>query len=76
MLSAKRRSKGDVIADIIIYVFIVVVMICLVLLYFKRREDTETIKEIKETVVPKEIEIVDDSFHARYDAVYTTMCNH
>ena len=35
-------------------------MICLVLLYFKRKEDTETIKEIEETVVPKEIEIVDE----------------
>ena len=56
----KTNKKTKVLLDIIIYVFIVVVMICLVLLYFKRREDTETIKEIKETVVPKEIEIVDE----------------
>lgn len=56
----KTNKKTKVLLDIIIYVFIVVVMICLVLLYFKRREDTETIKEIKETVVPKEIEIIDE----------------
>ena len=56
----KTNKKTKVLLDIIIYVFIVVVMICLVLLYFKKREDTETIKEIKETVVPKEIEIVDE----------------
>ena len=56
----KTNKKTKVLLDIIIYVFIVVVMICLVLLYFKRRKDTETIKEIKETVVPKEIEIVDE----------------
>ena len=35
-------------------------MVCLVLLYFKRQEDNETINEIEETVVPKEIEIVDE----------------
>ncbi|MGM9874894.1 MAG: class B sortase [Bacilli bacterium] len=56
----KTNKKTKILLDIIIYVFIVVVMICLVLLYFKRKEDTETIKEIKETVVPKEIEIVDE----------------
>ena len=56
----KTNKKTKVLLDIIIYVFIVVVMICIVLLYFKRRKDTETIKEIKETVVPKEIEIVDE----------------
>ncbi|MCI7332552.1 MAG: class B sortase [Mollicutes bacterium] len=56
----KTNKKTKILLDIIIYVFIVVVMICLVLLYFKRREDTETIKEIEETVVPKEIEIVDE----------------
>lgn len=56
----KTNKKTKILLDIIIYVFIVVVMICLVLLYFKRKEDTETIKEIEETVVPKEIEIVDE----------------
>lgn len=56
----KDNKKTKIILDIIIYVFIVVVMVCLVLLYFKRQEDNETIKEIEETVVPKEIEIVDE----------------
>ena len=56
----KDNKKTKIILDIIIYVFIVVVMVCLVLLYFKRQEDNETIKEIEETVVPKEIEIIDE----------------
>ena len=56
----KNNKKTKIILDIIIYVFIVVVMVCLVLLYFKRQEDNETIKEIEETVVPKEIEIIDE----------------
>ncbi len=56
----KTNKKTKILLDIIIYVFIVVVMVCLVLLYFKRQEDNETIKEIEETVVPKEIEIVDE----------------
>lgn len=56
----KTNKKTKIILDIIIYVFIVVVMVCLVLLYFKRQEDNETIKEIEETVVPKEIEIIDE----------------
>lgn len=56
----KGNKKTKIILDIIIYVFIVVVMVCLVLLYFKRQEDNETIKEIEETVVPKEIEIIDE----------------
>ena len=56
----KDNKKTKIILDIIIYIFIVVVMMCLVLLYFKRQEDNETIKEIEETVVPKEIEIIDE----------------
>lgn len=56
----KDNKKTKIILDIIIYVFIVVVMVCLVLLYFKRQEDDKTIKEIEETVVPKEIEIIDE----------------
>lgn len=56
----KDNKKTKIILDIIIYVFILVVMVCLVLLYFKRQEDNETIKEIEETVVPKEIEIIDE----------------
>ena len=32
----------------------------MVLLYFKRQEDNETIKELEETVITKDIEIVDD----------------
>ena len=56
----KDNKKTKIILDIIIYVFIVVVMVCLVLLYFKRQEDNETINEIEETVVPKEIEIIDE----------------
>lgn len=56
----KDNKKTKIILDIIIYVFIVVVMVFLVLLYFKRQEDNETIKEIEETVVPKEIEIIDE----------------
>lgn len=56
----KDNKKTKIILDIIIYVLIVVIMVCLVLLYFKRQEDNETIKEIEETVVPKEIEIIDE----------------
>lgn len=56
----KDNKKTKTILDIIIYVFIGVVCVCLVLLYFKRKEDNETIKELEETVITKDIEIVDD----------------
>lgn len=56
----KDNKKIKIILDIIIYVFILVVCVCLVLLYFKRQKDNETIKEIEETVVSKDIEIVED----------------
>lgn len=56
----KDNKKTKTILDIIIYVFIGVVCVCLVLLYFKRQEDNETIKELEETVITKDIEIVDD----------------
>lgn len=54
------NKKTKIILDIIIYVFILIVCVCLVLLYFKRQEDNETIKELEETVISEEIEIVDD----------------
>lgn len=56
----KDNKKTKIVLDIIIYVFIIVVCVCLVLLYFKRQEDNETIKELEETVITKDIEIVDD----------------
>ncbi len=54
------NKKTKIILDIIIYIFILVVCVCLVLLYFKRKEDRETIKELEEMVISKEIEIIDD----------------
>lgn len=56
----KDNKKTKIVLDIIIYAFIIVVCVCLVLLYFKRQEDNETIKELEETVITKDIEIVDD----------------
>ena len=56
----KDNKKTKIVLDIIIYAFIIVVCVCLVLLYFKRQEDYETIKELEETVITKDIEIVDD----------------
>ena len=56
----KDNKKTKIVLDIIIYVFIIVVCVCLILLYFKRQEDNETIKELEETVITKDIEIVDD----------------
>lgn len=56
----KDNKKTKIVLDIIIYVFIIVVCVCLVLLYFKRKRDNETIKELEETVINGEIEIVDD----------------
>lgn len=56
----KDNKKIKIILDIIIYVFIIIVCVCLVLLYFKRQEDNETIKELEETVITKDIEIVND----------------
>ncbi len=60
IVDKKNNKKTKIILDIIIYVFIGVVCVCLVLLYFKRKEDNETIRELEETVISKEIEIVDD----------------
>lgn len=60
IVDKKDNKKTKIILDIIIYVFIGVVCVCLVLLYFKRKEDNETIRELEETVISKEIEIVDD----------------
>ena len=56
----KDNKKTKIVLDIIIYAFIIVVCVCLVLLYFKRQEDNETIKELEETVITKDIEIFDD----------------
>lgn len=36
------------------------VCVCFVLLYFKRKEDRETVKELEEMVISKEIEVIDD----------------
>lgn len=59
-LEKKDNKKTKIILDIVIYVFIIVVAVCLVLLYFQKQRDNETIKEIEETVISGEIEIVDD----------------
>lgn len=56
----KDNKKTKIILDIVIYIFIIVVAVCLVLLYFQKQRDSETIKEIEETVISGEIEIVDD----------------
>lgn len=59
-LEKKDNKKTKIILDIVIYIFIIVVSVCLVLLYFQKQRDNETIKEIEETVISGEIEIVDD----------------
>lgn len=56
VVDKKKNKKTKIILDIIIYVFILVVCVCLVLLYFKNKQDKETIKEIKETVISKDTE--------------------
>lgn len=57
---AEINNRTKIILDIIIYIFILVVCVCLVLLYFKRKEDRETVKELEEMVISKEIEVIDD----------------
>lgn len=56
--SNDKKKITKKILDIINYILIVVVIVCLILLYFKREEDEKTINEIKETVVPKNEEVV------------------
>lgn len=59
-LEEKDNKKTKIILDVIIYVIGIVLIVCLILLYFQRKRDNETIKELKETVISGEIEIVDD----------------
>lgn len=54
------KKRIEVVFDIIIYILIVIVIICLILLYFKKKKDDETIKEIEQTVISGDIEIIDD----------------
>lgn len=59
-LEKKDNKETKIILDIIIYVIGLVLIVCLILLYFQRKRDNETIKELEETVINGEIEIVDD----------------
>lgn len=64
--SNDKKKITKKILDIINYILIVVVIVCLILLYFKREEDEKTINEIKETVVPKNEEVVKEKTVRNY----------
>lgn len=66
VVEKKENKKTKIILDIIIYVFILVICVCLVLLYFKNKQDKETIKEIKETVISKDTETLPEKIVKDY----------